>query len=298
MRPKVFFLIIILGMFISCSVNEERLVIEDTEPVPNITFAGVRSSSYGIKPFPSPAQWGTYIKAMSGYFRHASPCAIWIVGIVSDQTGCFLNFPSEGEQLPDIVFGETDENEAYLNLFDESGITVFLQVEPANGDVPTLIDLVLKRYGHHKCVIGFGVDVEWYREHENPGWGVKVDDRTAETWERIVKTHHSDYRLFLKHWDRLWMPPNYRGDIVFVDDSQNLGSLDSMVEEFSSYWAAFFSPNTVLFQVGYESDRIWWQNLDNPPRSIGEAIGRRVAQDCGIFWVDFTLREVFSDGGR
>jgi hypothetical protein len=29
-----------------------------------------------------------------------------------------------------------------------------------------------------------------------------------------------------------------------------------------------------------------------PPRSLGQAIAARIGQECGIIWVDFTLREV------
>jgi hypothetical protein len=52
-------------------------------------------------------------------------------------------------------------------------------------------------------------------------------------------------------------------------------------------------PSPVFFRIGYNSDKPWWQNLDNRPRTIGRAIAQRVRQTCGIVWVDFSLREVF-----
>jgi len=257
-----------------------------------VVFAGVRSSNYGIDPFPEPSGWDLAIKTMSGYFEGSTPCAIWIVGEFRGPKECHLFFPPEGKNYLNVYFHDSDKHERYLTYFDQAGIKVFLQVEPANADVLTLIDLVLNRYKHHECIIGFGIDVEWYREFENPKWGVKVDDDLAKEWEAKVKSHNADYRLFLKHWDRDWMPKKYRGDIVFVDDSQILKNLEEMVDEFADYWADFFKPNTVLFQIGYKSDKPWWQKLDNPPRDIGEAIAKRVDQECGIFWVDFTLRDV------
>src|SRR3970282_1246307 len=102
-----------------------------------------------------------------------------------------------------------------LDAFARAGIRVFLQVEPGLADPETLIDLVLTRYRHHPSVVGFGVDVEWYREVAFPGWGKKRDDEGARRWEAQVKTHRADYRLFLKHWDLRWMPPQHRGEIVF-----------------------------------------------------------------------------------
>lgn len=258
----------------------------------NIIFAGVRSSSYGIKPFPEPEGWQSAIQTMSGYFEGSQTCAVWIVGEFRRNKACHLYFPSEGNDYTNIEFETLDKHERYLDFFDQAGIKVFLQVEPASADMTTLIDLVLDRYKHHVCVIGFGVDVEWYRESENPEWGVPVDDKTAEMWEKRVKSHNPQYRLFLKHWDRNWMPENYRGNIIFVSDSQIFENFDTMLEEFKSHWAAYFYPNTVFFQIGYTSDRAWWQKLKNPPEYMGKRIAESVKQDCGIFWVDFTLRDV------
>ncbi|MGD8537512.1 MAG: hypothetical protein PVI66_02215 [Candidatus Aminicenantes bacterium] len=258
----------------------------------NIVYAGVRSSSYGIKPFPEPEGWHKAMQTMSGYFEGSTPCAIWIVGKFERNKACHLFFPSDGKTYTNIEFEDVDTHERFLSHFDNVGIKVFLQVEPASADLQTLIDLVLNRYKHHSCVIGFGVDVEWHRESENPEWGVPVSDQQAEMWEQKVKAHNPLYKLFLKHWDRNWMPENFRGDIVFVDDSQILPNLDAMLDEFADYWSAYFYPNMVLFQIGYPSDKPWWQKLDHPPSDIGLAIANRIKQDCGIFWVDFTLRDV------
>ena len=90
---------------------------------------------------------------------------------------------------------------------------------------------------------------------------------------------------------RGWMPPKYRGDIVFVNDSQGFSSLNEMVGEFRG-WGAFFKPNRVFSQVGYEADKRWWQKLADPAKDVGAAIAAKIDQQCGIFWVDFTLRDV------
>jgi hypothetical protein len=155
----------------------------------------------------------------------------------------------------------------------------------------TLIDLVLGRYGKHPCVIGFGVDVEWHREADRPEWGIPVDDEMGRQWEAWVKAHNPAYRLFIKHWDQRWLCPTYRGEIIFVDDSQILPNMEAMVAEFDA-WGEFFKPNTVLFQIGYPSDKPWWSQLPQPPKTLGQAIAAKIEQDCGIIWVDFTLKDV------
>ncbi len=266
-----------------------------TDPlVTNIAYAGVRSSRYGIKPFLNAAGWQKAAEVMGGYFPGSTPGAIWIVGEMKTPRACRLAFPSPGEKYSNIQFEDADQPEPFLSHFDRAGVKVFLQVEPAHADPLTLIDLVLNRYRHHECVVGFGVDVEWYREAERPGRGIPVDDATARIWEERVKSHSPSYRLFLKHWNQAWLPKNHRGDIVFVSDSQIFNNFEAMVEEFAAVWAPHFYPNPVFFQVGYKSDKPWWQKLSNPPETIGKAIAAKVKQSCGIFWVDFTLRDVLS----
>lgn len=279
-------------LLIYCTSKQGDKGIENVSISAGIKYAGVRSSSYGIKPFPSPDEWVTAIRTISGFFVKPKPYAIWIVGTRKRPEECWLEFPGDGQEFENIVFNEYDKHKTYLDHFDKEDIKVFLQVEPGNADVDTLIDLVLNRYKHHKCVVGFGIDVEWYREADNPKWGIKVDDDMAEKWEKRVKSHHPSYRLFLKHWDRNWMPPKYRGDIIFISDSQELESMGKMVDEFVNYWADFFKPNPVYYQIGYSADRIWWEKLNNPPKDLGEAISKELNQECGIFWVDFTLRSI------
>jgi hypothetical protein len=83
-----------------------------------------------------------------------------------------------------------------------------------------------------------------------------------------------------------------RGDIVFVDDSQRLPNLDRFLDELKEF-ADFFYPHTVMFQIGYRSDKPWWSALAEPvPKTLGEKLAAMVRQRCGIIRVDFTLRDV------
>jgi len=274
-------------------IVDPGITIGDTLTAGKIEYAGVRSSSYGINPFPDPAGWKIAMESMSSYFEGSTPCAIWILGVMGDSKTCHIEMPSNGKTYKNIHFSETEFHTNYLRYFDNAGIKVFLQIEPASANMNELIDLVLGKYQQHPCVIGFGIDVEWYRVSENPGWGVKVEDDSAKAWEAKVKSYNNDYRLFLKHWDRNWMPPEYRGDIIFVDDSQGFENFASMEDEFVNYWAKHFHPNTVYFQFGYSSDKSWWQYLTTPPQYIGAMLEKNIEQNFGLFWIDFTLRDIF-----
>ena len=130
-------------------------------PGPAPFRAGLRSSPYGPRHgFPEPMYWLAAARSMAARFERAAPTLVWIVGTMEKAAGAAaqkdysgrvrLSFPApEGATFANIVFSAQDANEAYLEQFDRNGFQVWLQVEPANADVGTLIDLVLTRYARH-----------------------------------------------------------------------------------------------------------------------------------------------------
>ncbi len=297
----------------------------------SVSYAGIRSSIYGIpdytkpgttKPaWPSPADLALSMTHMAGYFPGSVPATIWIVGHL-DEEGCGLEFEKpEGYKendpnirfAPDALHVGSEErthasHDAYLDYFDTAGIKVFLQVESGRADPEKLIDLVLKRFGKHPSVIGFGFDVEWYSPDTtvavDADAGLPVGDKLAREWEKRVKSHNPAYQLLLKHYDSSFMcPDGYRGDIVFCDDTQYFYDSYTYITEMQRF-AEHFYPNTVLYQIGYELDKPWWTILDKPavedygleasvpPQAIGQKLLEGTKQKCGIIWVDFTMDQV------
>jgi len=253
--------------------------------------AGLRSSSYGISPFPSPNWWVASTSSMAARFPGAAPSVVWIVGIMQSSTDCRLNFPSPGGDYAHVQFNPTDENEVHLAAFDRAGVKVWLQVEPTDADVSALVDLVMARYSHHPSVIGFGVDVEWYQiaSHQE---GKAVTDAEARTWSERVRSYNPNYLLFVKHWLSSKLPPAYRTGMAFVDDSQQFASLDEMVREFA-VWGRTFAPAGVGFQVGYKDDQKWWGSLADPPKDVGRALLDKVPNTTDLYWVDFSAYDIW-----
>jgi hypothetical protein len=262
-----------------------------------VNWAGVRSSPYGISPFPGPAGWEKAIDTMAGYFPGSTRVAVWLVGEIyfdGPNSGMEVGFPNPGGIYdPRIRFSATDKYERYLKYFDTHGIKVFLQFEPGFAKVNDLIAATYKRYGHHPCVVGFGVDVEWFRSRCDGCANGKVIDAAAKAWETKVRSLNPNYRLFLKHFDKTNLPPTYRGRIIFINDSMGFANEEEMLSEFEDF-ADFFYPSAVMFQVGYEEDEKWWSKLPTPiPQTLGEDLAARMSQrNSGIIWVDFTLRDV------
>lgn len=208
-----------------------------------------------------------------------------------------LSFPAPNEKkFANIVFAAQDANEAYFEQFDRNGFQVWLQVEPAHADVETLIDLVLTRYAQHRCVIGFGIDIEWHRWSRRNRSGVGISDAQAEAWSERVRAYNPAYRLFMKHWLGSKMPPRYRRDMVFINNSQRFSSLAQMQHTFEQWGKAFF-PAAVGFQVGYPADRSWWKRLGDPALDIGKALLSRIPNTSDLIWVDFTMEEIWRPPG-
>ncbi len=256
--------------------------------------AGFRFSVYGPRFNPGPEYWARVGREMASRFPGATPEAIWIVNRMLGD-GVLLSFPAPAGD-PLIVGSEADGNEAALTLFDALGFRVWLQVEPVYASVEKLIHLTLSRYGHHPCVVGVGVDVEWHRSRD-PDGGEAVTDAQAASWLAAARAHNPRYRLFLKHWLVEKMPPTRREGLLFVDDSQIFPSLGALEENFRE-WARTFAPAPVAFQFGYPSDRPWWGALDDPPSRIGKRILEVAPNTEALFWVDFTVLEVFPPQGR
>jgi len=257
--------------------------------------AGLRASSYGISPFPKPEWWLNATASMADPFESADPAVVWIVGNAQRGGECWLSFPlPEGKSksnYENIRFAHTDRNEDYLDQFDESGVRVWLQVEPAAADVETLFKLMLDRYASHPSVIGVGVDVEWFRQEEFHE-GKAITDAEAQAWVKLVQTYDTDYQVFLKHWLPEKMPPDFQDGLMFLNDSQGFETRDEMLSEFSS-WGETFADGSVGFQYGYASDRSWWKELPSPPDEIGRLLLENIPNTTDLYWVDFTAEEIW-----
>ncbi len=264
--------------------------------------AGYRASRVMPAPFPAPFYWSRVGNKIAAKFDNTIPAGIWIVSTYLDKGNIQLHFPppSYSSSYPHISFSNFDKNETYFDEFDSTGVKVWLQVESGDAVVDTLIKLVMDRYQHHPCVIGFGVDVEWFHNSAANIFGKQISNDDAQRWENQVLKYDSSYTLFLKHFVSSFMPPTYRGNIIFIDDSQDFPDLQSMINEFSA-WGNIFKNNSVGFQFGYDfdtngdrkTDKTWWSKSDDPIKEIGVKLFANIKNCMGVYWVDFTIKDLF-----
>ncbi len=284
---------------ISCDANGSCGSQKDSS---SVMYAGWRSSDYGYQQQEEPSYWIYVAKEMASKFPGAKSSGIWILGTDNGDGTCGLSFPDPGKgPYQNIEFDNVDRNEKYLKAFDDAGLAIWLQIEPADANVDQLIDLVLDKYSHHSSVIGFGIDVEWLESNNNNPGGRPVTSVEAKRWLDKVKSYNPNYQFFLKHWDVSYMPETHYKDTVFISDSLDHQSLGALVDNFANEWTSSFADDEVGFQIGYDidndgdgrSDRDWWKLMNDPPKEIGDAIIARIPNVKGIYWVDFTVKEVF-----
>lgn len=295
-------------------------------------WAGFRSSPYGFGDggFPSKQSWKLYVDKMKSFYKknateNSNGTLVWIVGVVTNEPdmpgiSCYVNFPKPKEiSVPKgLAFSDTDENEKYFKAFDDAGYKVWLQVESGNVDIVELAKVVMNQYKGHKCIRGFGIDVEWYKNVTDGEPGTPIDDETAALVDAEVKKANKGYSVFVKHWREDYLPSEYRGtdnDMIFVTDSQGFKNLDSAVKYYRE-WAEDYAPNPVFFQIGYYArsrnqedvegsgrDEKIWKAFDKPLQDFGQAILDGMlessvkavkTQKKGIIWVDFTLKDAYN----
>ena len=263
-----------------------------------VEWVGFRFSEGGVKSsrnygkIPDGDQWVGFVQKMKRHFNSdAKPTVIVIVSQNSNNVINIFGFPAPDgyHKTEHILYAGKDNFENILTKFDQNGINAWLQVEPGDNDIITLARIVFKQYGHHTCVKGFGIDLEWWYRRSD-GRGKKLTDDYARQVVNYVRSINPKYTVFAKHWDPAFMPESYIDGMVYVDDSQGLESVGNAKSEFR-YWAKKFSKNPVMFQIGYAADRNLW---GSSPINFAKAISDEVTkynEHVGIIWVDFTMKE-------
>jgi hypothetical protein len=266
------------------------LVLAQAARQDRLEGAGIRSSTYGRPTDPGPGYWARTGVEIAAKFPGAKPEALWIVSRLKGR-GTEMSFPVPPGGDPLITGMSEDLSEPVLQLFDKLGYRVWLQTEPGWAPVDKAFHVMLDHYGHHKCVIGVGVDIEWHRSN-SPDLGDPVTDEMARTWLAAARSHNPSYRMFLKHFRENVMPPTVRDGIMFVDDSQIFKSADEMIDEFAK-WGKTFAPAPVGFQYGYQTDKPWWSKMKDPVKEIGDRILAATPNTETLIWVDFSIQDVF-----
>lgn len=145
-------------------------------------------------------------------------------------------FPYQDNAYGLTSYSETDLLEPYLTKFDSENISVILSIQPLNSDIVQIIDILLGRYGHHSCLIGVNVDLEW----KTTGTPNHVDNIERDTWLNAITHQNSNLKLFLTYFKNYTYFPQDKANMVILfdgtgDSQQNLLKLYSeLAKHYSS----------------------------------------------------------------
>ncbi|OUM59380.1 carbohydrate-binding module family 18 protein [Piromyces sp. E2] len=282
--------------------TKTKTAIPTVTNVPSVNYkvdwAGFRFSPGGVEKnygeIPNGSKWVGFVNKIAKHFKGAKPSVVVIVSENSKNTKTRFGFkkPSGVSDSSNIIYSSKDKFEEILDAFDDAGFHVWLQVEPGDNDLVALAKIVFKQYGHHSCVKGFGIDLEWWYRGSD-GKGKKLSDSKAEAIVNYVRSINKNYTVFAKHWETEYMPPTYRDHMIFVDDCQDFkGKMDRMTKTFTK-WAKAFPDNPVMFQIGYEKDKNLWNDKYSPIEVANTVVdsASQYNDQIGVLWVDFTMKK-------
>ena len=155
------------------------------------------------------------------------------------------------------------------------------------------IEIADKALGRHACVIGYGIDAEWYFTRQSPDKeGLPVPDDAAQAWMAKMPSLNKNFTFFIKHFDAKHLPPKYRHpQLWFLDDSQQFADQNEFLADFKA-WAKAVDGSATGYQFGYPADHRWWSDLKQPPKELGTLLLKDIPSCRWLFWVDFTADRV------
>ncbi len=142
-------------------------------------------------------------------------------------------------------YDETDKVEPYLEKFDKDGLKVILSIQPNGADVSDLIDIILKRYGNHKSIIGINVDLEW----KLTGTPYHVSNKERDIWLKKIQNYNPGFKLFLTYYkDHTYFPDDKKGIVILYDGQSS--TQKELMEEYKELASHYKS---VGIYTGYNS---------------------------------------------
>lgn len=268
-----------------------------------LLYAGIRRSPYGLSTKNGVDGWWVdrakkYAETISRVHGvWAQPLVIEIVSGFNDDgsTEVWFNLPRSYRGTTEYMHFNTEEgidHERALSRYDRAGVKAVIQFEPGYADVVKLIEMAHCAFGKHPCIAGYGIDAEWYRTSSSAKAGEPISNEEAKLWMEKLVSINPKYTLFLKHWEPEHMPKDFRHpNLWFLSDSQDYQTMQGLMDNFA-FWDSSFTGQTVGYQIGYESDRRWWKELDDPVVDFSKAVFKTIPRTKYIFWVDFTADEV------
>jgi len=140
---------------------------------------------------------------------------------------------------------QIDRIEPYLQKFDETDQKVILSIQSGRVDPFRLVQILLSRYGHHRCIIGINVDLEW----KKTGEANHASNKERDAWLYAIKQHDPDLKLFLTYFRDHTHFPDDADDLVILFDGEGATQME-LLKQYKELSGHF---NSVGIYTGYRS---------------------------------------------
>ena len=151
------------------------------------------------------AWWAEQAKRFAAHFPGSVPTIIEIVSTYQNNGGTQFEFKRSTDYAGSMTHmrfaSEGVDHENALVEYDRQGVEADLQVEPGDADMAECLRIMHRQFGKHRCVVGLGLDAEWYFTKQSPQKeGRPITDAEAKAWLETTLALNPKYTLFLKHF--------------------------------------------------------------------------------------------------
>jgi hypothetical protein len=233
--------------------------------------------------------WTTSAKTLAARFPGAHPVILHRCS--SDRPDGTTRF---GFPLPPGYRGSTSglffrldkfDHEQALTTYDHEGVSVILELRPASTDVLNCFEVALAAFGQHRCLLGFGIDVDAYRIRESgDGVGLPITDADAQRWMERLLRFKPTALLVLKHFEPQYLPPTYRHpNLCLVTDDRGFASQAEWLKSFRDWHRALGEASLGAF-YGSETDASWAGAIPQAPIALGRALLHEWPHSGVLLW--------------
>jgi hypothetical protein len=269
--------------------------------------AGWRSSYYGTQGNghgqTDPAYFVCVSQSEANKYPGSKAGGIYVLGgIGTSETNMPFSKPPGSANIANVFYDTTGDwgpnPEPFLNAFDAAGMEIILQVEPGKADISQLATMILNNFKNHPCIVGFGVDVEWWNSSGNSNSN-PIPVSIVNSLVNAVHAINPLYKVVIKHYDSSVLPSGISG-VTYLLDGCGYNNFSEAVLDYVNWAQTFSSPNTDIgYQMLYVSiggdclpnDHNWWGSLNNPEVQLISAVYASVptAKVYCSYIVDFSL---------
>lgn len=155
------------------------------------------------------------------------------------------------------------DHEQFMEHLCNNNYKIILQFETGNYSFSELVKLADARFNNIKCLVGYGLDLEWYFHSHKNILGKKPTEAIIRYWLNLIQSLNPNYILMIKHFRNDYFSTKIKSDkLLYVFTSQQYQSFGDYIKAVNE-WAKQVKTLKAI-QYGYYRDEKWSDELQDP----------------------------------